>query len=340
MNRKKRWSQLIPKYRPDRGTWEITVPESLAKGKRYRPSFPDLGEAEKWLAEKNLESAQGKAVALTARSGGAGMLVSELVALYQKEKEAKQDPEAFRILRNRLGKFSSKFGVKPCNDVSPWEVKTWLETLVLSQRSRFGVFSECRGLYRWAVRYMILKENPFDQMEPEQKGRPSKAILTPDQMRDVLASEMPSFLRAWAVLGAFAGLRTAETQRLNWDAVNRREKQIFIGPDVIKKTKGMHQRFVSMCPALIRHLPGDKSGPVVPIGEKGFEAARHRLCELLGWPRWPQNCLRHSFASYHLAICQDAGKTAHQLGHSTPQMVHSNYARAVTDKLSRQWWKL
>jgi integrase len=318
----------------------VTVPASLSNGKRYRPSFQDQESALKWLAEKNLEHAQGKVVSLTAKSGLGGILVSEVVELLQQEKKAKQDPEAFRILRNRLGKFVAKFGNRHAEEVTPWEVKRWLENLDLSQRTRFGVFSECRGLYRWAIRYRILKENPFDQMEPETKGRASKAILTPDQMREALKIEVPEYLCAWLVLGAFAGLRTAEILRLDWRSVDRRAKNIFIGEDVIKKTSGMRNRYVEILPALTRHLPTPKTGPVIPIGEKGFEAARQRLSEAMNWPRWPQNALRHSFASYHLAMWKDAGKTAHEMGHTSPQMIYSNYAEAVTLKAAREWWKL
>jgi len=328
-----------PYFRPDRGTWEVSVPSSLSKGKRYRPSFPDLAQAEKWLAEKSLESAQGKVTTLTSKSGG-GMLVSELVALFLREKTGGMGAESARILTIRLGKLLAKFGNRHADEVTPWEAKRWLAGLGPSQRSRFGIFSECRGLYRWAIRYRIQKENPFDQMEPENKGQAAKAILTPDQMRKLLEMDCPEFFRAWLALGAFAGLRTIEIQRMDWKAVNRRGRQIFIGSEVIKKTRGLRHRYVSILPALRRHLPRCSSGAVVPVVRNTFADWRIKACEVMGWQRWPQNALRHSFASYHLAAFCDSAKTAHEMGHTSAEMVHSNYAEAVTKKAAREWWAL
>jgi integrase len=339
VNRRKRWIDLKPHFRPDRGTWEIAVPPSLAGGKRFRPSFPDLATAEKWLAEKNLEYAQGKVVTLTTQPDSSALLAGELFRLYMAEKERSNSVRAYRTLRNRLEKFRDHFQRRPA-DLSPWEVKKWIDSLDLSQRSKFGVWSECRSLYRWAVRYRILRENPFDQMEPLQKGRGDIEILTPDQMRQVLLQEMPDFLRAWIVLGGFAGLRTIEAQRIQWDAIKLADRQIFVGSKVIKQTSGMRHRYVEILPVLRRHLPARSQGPVVPVTVKAFRIAQRKLCASLGFPRWPQNCLRHSFASYHLANWQDAPKTAHEMGHTSPQLVHSTYAEAVTKKAARQWWAL
>ena len=37
---------------------------------------------------------------------------------------------------------------------------------------------------------------------------------------------------------------------------------------------------------------------------------------------------------------QDAGKTAYQLGHSSPQIVRKAYARAVRKADAERWWAL
>ncbi len=338
MNRKKRWSQLRPYLREDRGTWEILIPGSLSGGKRKRISFPDIESAETWIAEKSLAQAQGKSVGLTVRAASGAMTVAELVALLLKEKSSRQSVRAVTTLKHRLEKFRLAFGPRPADEVNPWAAKRWLDGLKLSQRSRFGVFSECRSLYRWAIRYQFLRENPFDQMEPEHKGRAAKSILTPEEMRQLLACEMTDWFRAWIALGGFAGLRTIEIKRLDWIAVHRSERQIHVGEDVIKRTRGMRHRYVEITPACLRHLPAGRTGPVVTMGRTGFVLECQRVCRQMDWSRWPQNALRHSFASYHLAQWQDSGKTAHQLGHTSSEMVYSNYAEAVTKRQAREWW--
>ena len=41
--------------------------------------------------------------------------------------------------------------------------------------------------------------------------------------------------------------------------------------------------------------------------------------------KWPSNAARHSFASYHLALQQDAAKTALQLGHTNTAVLFQHY---------------
>jgi len=159
-------------------------------------------------------------------------------------------------------------------------------------------------------------------------------------MGKLLGMDCPDYFRAWLALGGFGGLRSVEVFRLDWTAVKRGQNQIFIGEDVIKRTKGLRNRYVTSLPALKRHLPSLRSGPVVPVATSCFGRWRDRACDLMCWDRWPQNALRHSFASYHLAHFADAGKTAHEMGHTSAQMVHSNYAEAVTKKSARLWWAL
>jgi hypothetical protein len=41
--------------------------------------------------------------------------------------------------------------------------------------------------------------------------------------------------------------------------------------------------------------------------------------------RWPNNGLRHSFASYRLAAIHDAPRVASEIGHTGRQMLYSTY---------------
>jgi len=317
----------------------VTVPESLAGGRRVRMAFSSADSAERWIAEKALDAARGEAVAVTARKTS-GMAVSELVRVYLSDKQDRIASESFRMLRHRLGKLLDRFGSLPLSEVTPWAGKEWLAGMACAQRTRYGVFVDCRSLWRWALRYDLAETNPWDRMEPQGKGQAKKEILRPDQMASLLGVDWPDWFRAWLVLGAFGGLRTVEIQRLEWSAVHRSRREIFVGADVIKKTKGMRQRFVKILPALLRHLPRHRSGPVVPVAPEAMAHWRRKAVAILEVSRWPQNALRHSFASYHLAMWRDSATTAHEMGHTSTAMVFSNYAQAVTASDARKWWAL
>ena len=55
---------------------------------------------------------------------------------------------------------------------------------------------------------------------------------------------------------------------------------------------------------------------------------------------WPNNALRHSFASYHLADTQDAAKTALQLGHAESRTLFAHYRELVRPKDTKAFWKI
>jgi integrase len=162
-------------------------------------------------------------------------------------------------------------------------------------------------------------------------------------------------MRSFLCLGGFAGLRTAEIQRLEWRDLDFSAKEIHVRPDAIKKTRGgRRERYVRMEPVFLRHCPTLGAGPVIPwtvriFGER-VRALKDRMAAALeaqGRPEaarwregWPDNCLRHSFASYHLAIREDAGATAYQMGHTAPVTLYREYARAVRRSDADRWWAL
>jgi integrase len=107
-------------------------------------------------------------------------------------------------------------------------------------------------------------------------------------------------------IGAFAGLRSSEIARLDW-------KEVRLDAGVVEvtagKSKTASRRLVPISPNLrawlARHTP--KVGPIVPPNaRKLFDAARRRA-KLLD--NWPDNGLRHSFASYRLAQTQKRKST-------------------------------
>ena len=54
---------------------------------------------------------------------------------------------------------------------------------------------------------------------------------------------------------------------------------------------------------------------------------------------WPNNGLRHSYASYRLAQCQDAAKVALEMG-NTPTMIFRHYRELVMPQDAATWWSI
>jgi integrase len=67
-----------------------------------------------------------------------------------------------------------------------------------------------------------------------------------------------------------------------------------------------------------------------------LESAR----EAAGIEQWPQNALRHGFASYHLAQFNNAALLALELGHTNSNLVFQHYRQLVRPKQAERYWKI
>jgi integrase len=148
-------------------------------------------------------------------------------------------------------------------------------------------------------------------------------------------------VRAWLILGGFCGLRLIEVTRSDWSAVDWGAKEFHVRPEATKRDKlrnrGIRERIVAMPDVAIRLLPKDQTGPIVPVSPTTMQEqvcklavalAKHRgepLRTKKHWRRgkvseietadWPHDCLRHSAATYMLAVENEAGPVAKFLGH-------------------------
>jgi integrase len=146
-------------------------------------------------------------------------------------------------------------------------------------------------------------------------------------------------LLPYVAIGLFAGLRSAELLRLDWSAVKFTERSIIIGANVAKKRS---RRVVEINDTLAGWLPGcaKTKGPVVELPDQ--RTLYKRLAELAtaaGLQKWADNGLRHSCASYSLALTGDAVRVAYQLGNSA-DMIHRHYKALVTKADAERFWAL
>jgi hypothetical protein len=55
---------------------------------------------------------------------------------------------------------------------------------------------------------------------------------------------------------------------------------------------------------------------------------------------WPDNALRHSFASYHMAHFKNAASTALELGHRDSRVTFAHYRELVKPKDAERYWDI
>lgn len=308
--------------------------ESFA-GKRIRRFC--ASEAEAWAVGADIVS-RIRSGGVSSLDTGDGLTVSRAAEMFLprmagKSKSHREKTEKF------LRRLGAHFG--QLSGVSAPDLERWIRSAGSSPTSQATAYRYARMFFRWCVRTGLCERDPLVPVDCP-RARPRRRILSPDEMRAVLAREMPDWLRASIVLGGFAGLRTEEVLRMRWEDVRLQDKAVHIRPGVGKDAGGFDQRIVEFTAPITRRggLFEGRSGQLVTIYRRGFHDVRRRLARSLGWDHWPDNCLRHSFATYHLAECGNPALTAFQMGHTSSAMVQRVYAVPARLADARAWWGL
>jgi integrase len=241
-------------------------------------------------------------------------------------------------LKIRLARFCRDFGNRPIASVTVEEIDNWLRSLEGSPKSRANYRANVGVLFSYATKRRMLDSNPvLHTAKPKLPDNPPE-IFTVDELRALLeaANRGAPDVVPMLTIGAFAGLRDAEIKRLAWSEVDLVRGHIEVKA---KKAKSARRRIVSIQPNLAVWLRpyAAMTGAVVPEGVRG---KLDRVRKGAGLASWPQNGLRHSFASYRLAACHDAPRVAGELGHTSPQMLYSTYREVVLPAEAERYWKL
>ena len=244
-------------------------------------------------------------------------------------------PRYIRTLRNQLARFAKDFACEVGN-VTTADVQAWLDKLKCAARTVKGFritlntlmsFAEARG-------YIFKGSNPVAGTEAIVSNEGAIEIFTPAEVAALLAAAPKAFLPVVAI-GAFAGIRTAEIQRLEWSDIDLAGGFITVGA---AQAKTRSRRLVPITPNLAAWLVpyAAQRGTVWKATETALDNDRAETVEKSGVP-WKHNALRHSFCSYRLADIQNAAQVALEAGNS-PAMVFRHYRELVRPADAKAWF--
>lgn len=238
-------------------------------------------------------------------------------------------------LRSRLDRFAGAFVTKVAN-VTPGDISAWMDSLELSPQSLVNYRRVIFSFFEFCKLKAYLIENPVEKITPPKVKDTEVSIFTPQEISRLLQAASPDFLPVLAI-GAFAGLRSAELERLDWQEVDIAGRFITV---TAGKAKTGSRRVVPMADNLAEWLAPihPQQGPVWKGSHYGLYDAQGATSKAAGI-RWKSNALRHSFASYRLAMVQDAAKVAHEMGNSA-NVVHKHYKELVRPDAAATWFSI
>ena len=137
-------------------------------------------------------------------------------------------------LKNRLAKFAKDFRTA-LTSIEMVMVKQWLQSLNVANRTRNNFRLAIQTLFSFAKSQNYLPKDwrEFDSI-PVWKVRPEQIdIFRPAEM-ETLLSVADARLISYLAIGAFAGLRSAEICRLDWNRVNLETGYITVDVGIAK----------------------------------------------------------------------------------------------------------
>ena len=245
---------------------------------------------------------------------------------------------------------------KAINGVTALDVRKFLNECKLKPIGERNMLRNLSVLFTWAVNQHHMAENPCLGMTVEESTvrKSGVRILSIEETRKLLHLASIGFkieaeeheMGLWRkkfgavsftvppldmipiiTVGCFGGIRPEESARLTWGMVDFKRKHIDLPAEI---TKDGDRRIVDMPDNLFEWLLvcRNKSGPMLPVN---FRRKRWALSRAMGWREWPDDILRHSFGSYHLAKYRNAALTAEQMGHKNARMLYAHYREVVKD---------
>jgi integrase len=266
-----------------------------------------------------------------------GLSAEEAVArLIESKTKAGLSERHLYTLKNRLTRFAQDFPERALASFTLSDVETWLGGLPVGAQSVNHYKAALHSLFAHGVKLGACLANPVSGIDSRKVVRGAPAILTAAQLSALLTGcAEDDEMQAYIAIGAFAGLRSAEIERIRWEDINLVRGFLTVGA---LNAKTARRRLVPICPALAAWLTplAKPEGAVAPASNfrRRFYAAR-KAAGLAD--KWEGNELRHSYATYRLAETQDAARTALEMGNS-PAILLAHYRELVGPEDAAKWF--
>ena len=239
-------------------------------------------------------------------------------------------------IRNHLRRFARCFQVN-VDSITTAQIESWLRLQRVGPRTRNNLRGSIVTLFHFARKQGYLPKTDPTEADDLAKAKESAGkigILSPTQLKHVLECP-PEKVALFLSLGAFTGMRSSEILRLEWSDFNFERRFIAVAAD---KAKTATRRLVPIQDNLLSWLQPDRgsTGRLFHSRRDASKAiAFAKSCQL----DWPNNALRHSYATYRLAAIADAARVALEMGNS-PQKLMTNYRELADQEEARAWFSI
>jgi site-specific recombinase XerD len=290
-------------------------------------------------------------------------IADAVTAMLAAKSAANKSPRYIKALKDYLRQFMRDRETMLVCDVDTALLEKWFAGRIERPATKATGINRLYALFSFCRRRKWCLENPCDYLEKVTVDHGPPKIFTPDEV-DTLIAICPSRSIPWLVLGLFCGLRPeSEVENLPLENIDLKMRRVKV--ECLAAGKGKRRgmwRFVPIpdraFELLKKHLPSSTADSRLPTVEAifGNSGLRTEHCknvcpshstmrrdrrEMRNFVdrKWPADILRHTAASYWLALIGDLGKCATIFGNS-PKVYASHYNGLATPEDARRFFGL
>ena len=235
----------------------------------------------------------------------------------------------FRYFSRRFMKRCPGLAARRVRSITPQECARYIETAFDTPRQRQKARLVLSGVFSTAVKRGWCGANPVARVETPRVVETPVPILSPQEigdLRQTAATYRNGSCAAAVGMMLYAGIRPHEVARLSWAQVDLQERAIYILP---RHSKTGGARRVTIHKPLLRILRALKRADKEMICPPNWLHHWRELRRAAGWNapahRWPQDALRHTFASYHLSYFRSFAELQLEIGHRDATLLRTRY---------------
>lgn len=261
--------------------------------------------------------------------------------------EARQDRRPrtlidFRYFTKRLMRLCPELAERRVRCIRPEECAYWLEKAFTSLHQRRKARAIMSGVFSTAIKRGWCESNPIARVDPPRVDENPLPILNPEEITKLTtAAEQYRKGTCEAAVGMmlYAGIRPHEVARLSWSQVDLQTRSIYIHP---RHSKTGGARRVTIHKPLLRILQKRYRGDESSICPPNWLQHWQKLRCAAGWNsttrRWPQDTLRHTFASYHLSHFRSYAELQCEIGHRDASLLQTRYVDQRAVQAADKFW--
>lgn len=238
---------------------------------------------------------------------------------------------------NYLKPLQKAFPARVVSEITPEEMRGFIYARERAPKTVMNYLKSLDVFFHFLIREGYCSLNPLARIEKPMLGEGKAAFLSVENVTAMLQFALDQDRKAECAsmaLVLFCGVRVEEVERLTWADVRLDSRRVVLEAAVAKKRK---RRVNEISENAYEWLTRCHS--TAAIAPRNYDNRLRSIRQQAG-VTYGQNSMRHSFASYHVALHENAAKTAFMLGHPDANLLYSTYRDLVSKEDAAKYWEI